>query len=227
MGCRAFFQGIFPTQGLNPGLFCLLHWQEGLLPLAPPGKPVHSLCTEEKGYFFLPSKARAVCSPSPCLTNSIWSRLRRNTVKRVNYSDTLLLSPNVKKQVVGTCSLPKLCLFPGAHVADASSPKSSRLFASVTPADLSSLPTAAPDGPTRSFCFSMMIRVILPTFPSCPVARRGCPKPLLLPGPLAHTALSPCPPRALSSASLSRAKVASPSVTLTSAPCTACRPLLW
>ena len=24
---------IFPTQGLNPGLSCLLHWQEGSLPL--------------------------------------------------------------------------------------------------------------------------------------------------------------------------------------------------
>ena len=32
-------QGVFPTQGLNPHLFCLLHWQAGRLPLAPPGKP--------------------------------------------------------------------------------------------------------------------------------------------------------------------------------------------
>ena len=31
-------QGIFPTQGSNPCL-CLLHWQTGSLPLAPPGKP--------------------------------------------------------------------------------------------------------------------------------------------------------------------------------------------
>ena len=31
-------QGIFPTQGLNPCLLCLLHWQEDSLPLAPPGK---------------------------------------------------------------------------------------------------------------------------------------------------------------------------------------------
>ena len=27
------------TQGLKPGLLCLLHWQVGSLPLAPPGKP--------------------------------------------------------------------------------------------------------------------------------------------------------------------------------------------
>ena len=38
MGCHALLQGIFPTQGSNPHLLCLLHWQAGSLPLAPPGK---------------------------------------------------------------------------------------------------------------------------------------------------------------------------------------------
>ena len=33
-------QGIFPTQGLNLHLLCLLHWQACSLPLAPPGKPL-------------------------------------------------------------------------------------------------------------------------------------------------------------------------------------------
>ena len=33
--------GIFPTHGLNPCLSRLLHWQEGSLPLVPPGKPMH------------------------------------------------------------------------------------------------------------------------------------------------------------------------------------------
>ena len=32
-------QGIFLTQGLNPHLLYLLHWQAGSLPLVPPGKP--------------------------------------------------------------------------------------------------------------------------------------------------------------------------------------------
>ena len=32
-------QGIFPTQGSNPCLLRLLHWQAGSLPLAPPGRP--------------------------------------------------------------------------------------------------------------------------------------------------------------------------------------------
>ena len=39
MGCYApILQGIFQTQGLNLRLLCLLHWQAGTLPLAPPGK---------------------------------------------------------------------------------------------------------------------------------------------------------------------------------------------
>ena len=29
MGCHALLQGIFPTQGSNPSLLCLLHWQLG------------------------------------------------------------------------------------------------------------------------------------------------------------------------------------------------------
>ena len=36
-GCHFLLQGIFPTQGLNP---CLLYWQVGSLPLAPPEKPL-------------------------------------------------------------------------------------------------------------------------------------------------------------------------------------------
>ena len=37
-GCHAFLQGIFPTQGSNPGLLQLLHWQADSLPLAQPRK---------------------------------------------------------------------------------------------------------------------------------------------------------------------------------------------
>ena len=38
VGCHALHQGIFLTQGSNPHLFCLLHWQVGSLPLASPGQ---------------------------------------------------------------------------------------------------------------------------------------------------------------------------------------------
>ena len=43
VGSYALLQGIFPTQGSNPHLFCLLHWQVGSLPLAPPVKPTYLL----------------------------------------------------------------------------------------------------------------------------------------------------------------------------------------
>ena len=39
VGCHALLQGIFLTQGLNPRLLYLLHWQVGSLPLTPSGKP--------------------------------------------------------------------------------------------------------------------------------------------------------------------------------------------
>ena len=36
---HSLLQGIFPTQGSNLHLVCLLHWQADSLPLVPPGKP--------------------------------------------------------------------------------------------------------------------------------------------------------------------------------------------
>ena len=39
VGCHFLLQGICPTQGWSLLLLCLLHWQAGSLPLAPPGKP--------------------------------------------------------------------------------------------------------------------------------------------------------------------------------------------
>ena len=51
-GCHALLQGIFPTQGLNPHLLSLLHWQAGSLTLVPPGKyPVYLSST----YIYHPS----------------------------------------------------------------------------------------------------------------------------------------------------------------------------
>ena len=39
VGCHFLLRGIFPTQGSNPCLLHLLHWQMDSLPSAPPGKP--------------------------------------------------------------------------------------------------------------------------------------------------------------------------------------------
>ena len=45
VGCHALLQGISPTEGSNPCLLHLLHWQVGSSPLAPPGRT--------KGYSFM------------------------------------------------------------------------------------------------------------------------------------------------------------------------------
>ena len=42
VGCHALLQGIFLTQGSNPHLLSLLHWQVSSLPLMPLGKPSKS-----------------------------------------------------------------------------------------------------------------------------------------------------------------------------------------
>ena len=47
VGFHTLLQGIFLTQGLNPGLLRLSHWQAGSLPLVPPGKPAFC-CTLNK-----------------------------------------------------------------------------------------------------------------------------------------------------------------------------------
>ena len=40
VSCHVLLQGIFLTQGSNPHLLNLLHWQAGSLPLVPSGKPI-------------------------------------------------------------------------------------------------------------------------------------------------------------------------------------------
>ena len=44
VACHAVLQGILLNQGSNLSLLCLLHQQEGSLPLEPPGKPFWVLC---------------------------------------------------------------------------------------------------------------------------------------------------------------------------------------
>ena len=50
MGCHAFLQGIFPSQGSKVRLLHLLHWQAGSLPLAPPGKSSGPLKCDGQGH---------------------------------------------------------------------------------------------------------------------------------------------------------------------------------
>ena len=41
-------RGMFSTQGSNPSLLGLLHWQVGSLSLVPPGKPVCAFTLQNK-----------------------------------------------------------------------------------------------------------------------------------------------------------------------------------
>ena len=49
--CHALLQGIFPTQGSNQCLLCLLHWQSVSLPLTPPEKPCGTSVGSNKKVF--------------------------------------------------------------------------------------------------------------------------------------------------------------------------------
>ena len=60
VGCHSLLQGIFPTQGSNPHLSHLLHWQAGSLPLMPPEKPNKGPGNANSNYFCLRSKKRKV-----------------------------------------------------------------------------------------------------------------------------------------------------------------------
>ena len=42
VGCCFLLQGIFPTQGSNLSLLCLLHWQADSLPIKPLGKHIYT-----------------------------------------------------------------------------------------------------------------------------------------------------------------------------------------
>ena len=66
MGCRTLLQRIFPTQGLNPCHFHLLHWQAGSLPLAPPMLTYgishnHHFIMSPFPYIFVFSVCRRIC----------------------------------------------------------------------------------------------------------------------------------------------------------------------
>ena len=61
VGCHALLWGIFPAQGSNPSLLCLLHWQVGSLLLGQLGKPSMHACLVLTLYFFAWSRAGYGC----------------------------------------------------------------------------------------------------------------------------------------------------------------------
>ena len=73
VGCPAFLQGIFLKHGSGPRLLCLLHWQVGSLPVAPPGKPLingHDQTTFKSGEVIVPFKSHLMDFPGGPLVMS-------------------------------------------------------------------------------------------------------------------------------------------------------------
>ena len=67
VGCHCLLQRIFLTQGSNPCLLPLLHWQVDSLPLAPPGKPKCPVKKKKKAlHFGLTSISICQTSPHNC-----------------------------------------------------------------------------------------------------------------------------------------------------------------
>ena len=79
VGCHFLLQGIFLTQGSNPGLLCLLQWQVGSLAPVAPGEPPQRQPDESKNY---------LCSlaPQKCL-QSIDGRKKKKKQNLLNIQE--------------------------------------------------------------------------------------------------------------------------------------------
>ena len=85
VGCHALLQGVFPTQGSNPSLSHLFHWQAVSLPLAPPGKPFTAM-------IWVQSLVRELRS---CKSWGIAKKKKRRKVEDIKQAQIELL--NMKK----------------------------------------------------------------------------------------------------------------------------------
>ena len=103
VGCYFLLQRIFPTQGLNPRLLCLLHWQVGSLLLAPPGKPLYIKCVPPFMYKYYLNKV--------VLKSKVLSRLKEKKNIRLSCINAgfLMLASSTYQQNVRVC-LPKVCI---------------------------------------------------------------------------------------------------------------------
>ena len=84
VGSHSLLQGIFPTQGSNPCLLCLLHWQAYSLPLASPGRNTNGSFQCNRIHFnpffvclFVFTKNRTECgfdvfTPKKCKRHSLF-----------------------------------------------------------------------------------------------------------------------------------------------------------
>ena len=85
VGCHALLQGVFPTQGSNPGLLSFLHWQASSLPLAQFGK------LRDVGYYC--SAAVFIDVPRPVL-RAVMTTVRSDAGGHRENTATSPLSPD-------------------------------------------------------------------------------------------------------------------------------------
>ena len=84
--CHGLLQGISPNQGWNLCLLCLLHWQVGSLPLAPPGKPL-GMCTHTHKYLYTIYHNLSIFE-SVLLLTSLWVVSRLGLLRLKVYEDS-------------------------------------------------------------------------------------------------------------------------------------------
>ena len=113
VGCHELLQGIFPTQGWNPRLLCLLHWPAGSLLLVLPGKPelysmfslvyfIHSI--KVYGHYFLKSFLKSLWEVENDYFRA--SIHKRWWTLRVTWPDSKMQSPGPHSRDSGRTSLP-------------------------------------------------------------------------------------------------------------------------
>ena len=81
-------QGIFPTQGSNPCLLYLWHWQVGSLPLVPDGKAMESLTRRVNRIFVLNSdtqrklhRASEGYTELVATSSNLWYKAKQSSVQ--------------------------------------------------------------------------------------------------------------------------------------------------
>ena len=109
LGCHFLLQGIFPTQGSNLHFLHLLHWQEGSLPVAPPGKPLQrhgnrEIMCRNKSIFHWQNTCNSV--PFCKTTSKCFIKLRKGSKSQVD--DLLHFVTEIQLPI--TCSISFLWL---------------------------------------------------------------------------------------------------------------------
>ena len=84
VGYHDFFQVIFPIRVSNLCLLCLLHWQVGSLPLAPPGKSLMNITLAEP--LWVKNRAKQYVN-----TSITFPKLRANGCGLVKFKETRCL----------------------------------------------------------------------------------------------------------------------------------------